>query len=501
MKIGVPGDVTRDVQAIVYPIRKELRMGSDHNGRTLVRHSLEGDAYLRQGLKATWNDRAEAPGVLTAFVQIWCFDDTPGGEGEFLGSTHSESEPTMTITRVDELPPIDSAPVALISIEIPPERFRQLSCEVTEKSTLALSFTVIGTDYAHPILLDSGSAQLNLVCVQMKLSDHPGRYAVARQEALTSEFQQSLSSEVMPDSPGMLRTIAKEFASAAAGQSLERNERDSLAGDARHLLREIRTTFKEPLELNGDGPSNAWSQRSALFLEAIASLDAETAKKHRANYNRVWEHHNLNRVIQGGEAKSGPSAHGYRNDVPALEELAQLMSEYSQLSSPTLEWALVNALVYAECMAFARAILGDAKGLAGLESVVPLPAQNTFGATLKEVRKGAIAWIGEAVKIGVTFAVAFILAGQEAQTAWIITTGVTGARWIRRACLWREFHPKSVRQRLLSKMANLHNLLGREDFDAGVVRHMLYQVTTEGAVFSPWVFRILDARIPRGVVE
>lgn len=491
-------NLSREDQAFIYPIRRELRIGTDYSGRPTVRHCLLGEAYLSKGLPAKTSNDTEACGVLTVFVQIWNADDTNETGDEFRDSTHSELESTLTVMRVDEFHPTDSTLLGQISIDLPPDRFDMLSSEIREGSVLALSFTVMGVDYAHPVRLDTGSVHLKLVNIGIQLSDHRGEHADRLGKVVASELQRSLASEFMPDRSGILRTIAKEFAVSAAEQSLGHNERTHLAGEARHLLREIRTTFKEPLQLNSDSPDNAWSLSSGAFVEATASLDSETAKTHRWKYNRVWEHHKLNRVLQGGEAQCGPAAHGYRNNVEELEELAQLMAEYSRLSSPSLEWALVNALVYAECMAFARAIFGDAKGFAEIEAAAPVQALNTFSATLKAVRKGAIAWIGETVKIGVTFAVAFILAGQQAQTAWIITTGVTGARWIRRACLWREFQPETVRQRLLNKMASVHNLLGREDFDAGVVRHLLYQVSAEGAVFSPWVFRILDARIRRG---
>lgn len=166
------------------------------------------------------------------------------------------------------------------------------------------------------------------------------------------------------------------------------------------------------------------------------------------------------------------------------------------MHSGFLEWALIDALIYAECIAFAQMVVSG-QMVIGLQ--VPGELQGISPSKLagKELAKGAGRAALELAKVVATFIVANGLAAENVQTAWIITTGVTAARWVRLAILQQGAPAPQAPAALLTKMAGAHELLKWRHFNARAFRQELYRLSSEGAVFSPWVFNILDARIRR----
>ncbi|MDM0071645.1 hypothetical protein [Variovorax sp. J31P207] len=167
-----------------------------------------------------------------------------------------------------------------------------------------------------------------------------------------------------------------------------------------------------------------------------------------------------------------------------------------EVSSPTLEWALIDALVHAECLGLAQ-IVHSNKTMLGMPLATPLEGAQAAPGAMRQWLKGLGELFVEGLKLVATFFLAFALTQGEPQSAWIVTTGITVARWLRKAILWKQLNPPKPGAELLLKMATFYELFKRPDFNAGAARDQLYRLSAEGAMFSPWVASLLDARARR----
>lgn len=115
----------------------------------------------------------------------------------------------------------------------------------------------------------------------------------------------------------------------------------------------------------------------------------------------------------------------------------------------------------------------------------------------KQLRRSLVAAVAEIVKISATVFAAYLLVQENAQTAWIVASVVTAVRWIRSAMVPKAKQHEVVHSELLTKMANVQEMLKTPHFNARALLDQLYKVTSDGAVFSPWVLNLLDAKIHR----
>lgn len=244
----------------------------------------------------------------------------------------------------------------------------------------------------------------------------------------------------------------------------------------------------------GAKSGSIWGLNPKGFRELLGGMSSGEANVLRANYDTVWWKYNLLLVVHNGENTSGAKPDGFEPNPELLEEVAvkylQLPAGYSQ----TLEWILIDALIYADCITYARTVLSNEKFLG-----VPVPAEikgldsgEAWRAELKNmVGRGLL----EALKLIVTFAFAAGVSNASVQTMWIIVVGVTAARWIRSAILRPP--QESKKTALLESMIAVHRSI-KFRFSSSHILYQLNKVTYKGAVFSSKVYELLDARIKAG---
>jgi hypothetical protein len=181
--------------------------------------------------------------------------------------------------------------------------------------------------------------------------------------------------------------------------------------------------------------------------------------------------------------------------VAKLEVVARKYLELSAGRSQTLEWVLIDALMYCECVAYAQTVLTDKTllGLALPSELKGVSAGANFKKALKVSAKQAAV---EVVALAAAGLIAAVLAQSNTEAFWIIMVGVTGARWIRSAVLKHGvMTPGMERGKLLLRMVAVHKLLKAGWFSAQHIRDQLNRAADAGADFSSSVFELLDARI------
>lgn len=332
---------------------------------------------------------------------------------------------------------------------------------------------------------------------QLGCIDPPSWYKTVLQQAALASFSGA------PIRRGsQVETIYKEISQAYAEADnfkLPNTEEVelivNLVSDARSALRPY---DKGPVEeLNPYG--SIWNLRTDDFKELVSKIPQAEAKSLTEKYDTLWSHFDVMQVLQLGEAKFGAHSKGFDPKVDEIEAaVGKLMELNPELYSETLEDVLLNALIYAEVIGFARyayskeELLGKKiwSPIKGVSNEEPDGWWRSVGALARDLSL-------ETGKVALTFAVAYLITGQEITPSWIVTTGFTLYRWLLRD--WT--HSRRTGQKnqipLVLDMARLHALIAKPGFSPEMARQELFRVRQLGGIFSPAVNTLLERRITR----
>lgn len=261
------------------------------------------------------------------------------------------------------------------------------------------------------------------------------------------------------------------------------------------LIADARTAFREPLAGTGEKYlDNAFTLNKPTFEAFMLKFDKKRQDELRVNYDHLWQHFNLSATVRSGEDAAGPAKYGLRCSPSDLDEVAVKYFGLGAIRSPTLEWALLSALTYSECLGFAQLLHSDTV-LFGGTIPVPLKPMSTW----EKFRKDFKTWVGESLlellKLGLSFAVAWTITLGEPTAAWVVMTGYTSWRWLRKVIFWRELTPKLKPLNLLSRMEWVSESFKRLDYNPEAARQSIHALMREGASFSPWVLNLLDRQV------
>ena len=152
----------------------------------------------------------------------------------------------------------------------------------------------------------------------------------------------------------------------------------------------------------------------------------------------------------------------------------------SGLTSFTLERLVVDALLFAETAAFARELL----------RIFP-QSETTHASTVKLVALEA-GWL-----IGTAF-VAFVADSHAGAAFWVVFCAITAVRWLRQKPNSTAADPERSRLfGLLNDMAVTQGRMVSNRHNPRLVRERLYDLERRGAVFSQYVYSMLDRWIER----
>ena len=189
--------------------------------------------------------------------------------------------------------------------------------------------------------------------------------------ARARELQELFAEHRFDNEYSQVRRIFGELAEGVAKvENFE--ERAEKAQAVIDLVSHARRVYREPVTGTGRPyDDNAYVLDKPEFLQFIAPLDAEQQKLLKERYDRLWSHYKLADAIQLGQEKAGPGKDGLRCFA---EEIEPLVHDYLALGLPrsaTLEWLLMDSLVYSECLGLAQ-LLHSTKSFFGQPMAVPL---------------------------------------------------------------------------------------------------------------------------------
>jgi len=251
------------------------------------------------------------------------------------------------------------------------------------------------------------------------------------------------------------------------------------------LVGEARMAFHTPRPGDLKSPPVNFTESPGQLLEAIGDAPDGLRDELIRCYETLWLYEPPETLFLHGLEASAIEKKSLRYEVGQIEYVAQLYLDLPGAKSPTLEWAIVNSLLYAESLAFLQEMAAMRSLLAGASSDKGL-------SIWKVMAVSAGGWIWEGAKLAATAAISYALGQGDHAASIMLFLAITGARW---------FVPTQKKRRqqsvivLAQAMTGAHRLAKRSAFNAGVVRQQAYHATTLGAVFSDYVFEILDRRI------
>ena len=242
-----------------------------------------------------------------------------------------------------------------------------------------------------------------------------------------------------------------------------------------NIIAELKGCYEEHLDVAG------------IIYYAPNNLDAAInrfrLKNHKpVEYDTLWLHCNIRSLTLTGRIN--------KNDYPelsvsVLERVAKCyVNNEPWVKSSTLDWLLVDALLFAETVAFARAVPDLQPNYTGLKWLA-------WKSVWKVVREGLVLFL--------TAIVSNIADHSTGTTFWIVFATITLIRWL---------NPNNVIKAKLEMKPNLLLIdmisfyearLNTAEFNPRLVREMLYDLEKKGAVYSPCVFDVLDRMISRPI--
>lgn len=305
-------------------------------------------------------------------------------------------------------------------------------------------------------------------------------------------LRQLLDADFTDTSNSLRRRIGNELALSLSSDELSKYESEEALSEA---LYKLHSAFHSSWEMK-DYPEFLFSKYLEDFLDAIKDLPEEKKKMLVASRDAVWVHASIRGVIDSGEEKLPLGVKLLEPQPEEIEELAYIYCKNPHMVSPLLEWAIIDSLIYIETMAFARhqAATNPLWLRAGrdesMKPVGPLRLlQNSLWQSFKML-------FNEGLALFATYVAAKAVGSESDIGFWVAFGAITVIRWLRpKKNLQLESQQKALQ--LLSDMANAHNRLKTFDFNAGLLKTLLYSLETRGAVFSNAIYNVLDKRLKR----
>lgn len=290
---------------------------------------------------------------------------------------------------------------------------------------------------------------------------------------------------------GQMKTIVSEFVESLPNDDLE-NAWNTDRSNIFSILEQLKPAFRAHKNVSPTNDVNIWELDKEAYLECFSNESSNNSSKEKNDFDTVWRHFSIISIIRSGEDDQyAPIAQGFEPKTEEIETIAFHVLQCKYSNSPTLERLILDGLIYTETFAFAQNVYSD-RELFGtkLQSKI----KGTSNSSSKSLKKNIKNLLKEGAGIAITFVIASFLTGTNETAAWIITSIYTAARWILSA-MNLEKTSEFIQHNLLSKMILIHHYFSKSLVNAELLRNRLYEVESLGAMFSPYVYEILDKQI------
>ena len=286
--------------------------------------------------------------------------------------------------------------------------------------------------------------------------------------------------------------IVEELALSIGETALSVEEAQKLVDVALELMCAFRASVR-PQASDGDAEVDWGVSREAFEKANVSKPDWARLKQ---GYDEMWQHPGdlYVSILSSAEKTSEAYPKGYDPRVWDLEKCAWRLLEHPALRSDTLERQLIDALVFRQNMVFAQIVLSEHSGAGLLHHyrlgfLTQSKADKTLGRKLLQIA-------GEAALLFGTWVLASAVSNGNMLATWAFFLAGTLTRWLFKTlyALKAVSEPLAQPQKLVLSMAQGYKLLEHAQFHRGVVRQELQRLTSLGAVYSPFVFELLERK-------
>lgn len=254
-------------------------------------------------------------------------------------------------------------------------------------------------------------------------------------------------------------------------------EKDDYIGAIQLLIRELRGCHITNGEMTG-----LFYRPLDEFKSEISELSDERRKEAKNLYDSIWNHGNITRLISSGDIND--HAKITELNIENMELVAGMYLGNPWMKSKTLEWILIDALLFAETVEFAK-VAND------------VPTQKFFNILGRSVWETVKFAFSEGIALAITAFVSSIIDSTQGTTFWIAFATITTIRWLR-PMRFEQIKAKAKNRILLFKMIRAYeSKMKSYSFNPRLLRELLYDLEKKGAVYSPWVYHLLDRIIAR----
>lgn len=302
-------------------------------------------------------------------------------------------------------------------------------------------------------------------------------------EIFTYEEMKEFSTQYCVGSSGQIREIIFELFYSANEWGVK-NPVDAIEPDKGHFLaciKSIITELRVALTYTGDSETDyLFSLSLEEFKTKLTNLTDIEKSKLNYRFDTFWQSKSIGGLINNGNLFSDKECGLI--EIDELETIADTYINSFWMKSKTLEWALINSMVYMETINFAR-VVNDFPTLKFWNNI-----RYSLWQTTKLVFKEIIALI-------ITAIVANAIDSSQGTTYWIVFATITIIRWLNPT--------KSIQLNLKLKLKLLlGEMIGVSDskikhpnFNPKLIRELLYDLERKGASYGHWVYHILDRRL------
>lgn len=302
-------------------------------------------------------------------------------------------------------------------------------------------------------------------------------------EIFTYEEIKEFSSNYCVGSSSQIDTIIFELFNSVNEWGFN-NPDDAIEPDKRHFLGNIKniiTELKLAHTYTGDKETDyLYSLPLEEYKAKLNNLTDTEKSKLNYRYDTFWQSKNINQLISNG--KLDDDKESGLIEIDNLETIADLYIDSFFMKSKTLEWALINSMVYTETIQFARQ-------LGGFPTTQFLTlAKHTLWNYIKFL-------FNEGIALFITAIVANAIDSSQGTTYWITFATITIIRWLNPLKFERLKHKDKPRHLLAEMIGFCDTKLRHTKFNANLVKELLYELEKKGASYSHWVYHILDRRL------
>ncbi|MEI6543967.1 MAG: hypothetical protein WCL60_10620 [Methylococcales bacterium] len=251
--------------------------------------------------------------------------------------------------------------------------------------------------------------------------------------------------------------------------------------------------------------------------EDLSNKERQELRRRYARYDSVWSGYrpSISELISTGKIVKNEYQQTHLDYQcllnTELEEVAKMYTVNTWMQSPTLEWLLVDALLFNEAGAFACLVKN-------MPDVISDAAPSSVPSFKESLTLKVLNLLWETGALALTALLSDFIDVTHGATFWGIFATITLGRWLNKNHLnpiddqsskWfkNEEAKENIKSylRVNEKIKQLSSDMIRvsdrsqdiDVFNARLVREMLYDLEKRGAVYKQAVFNILDKRIAR----